>query len=212
MIYLIRHGQTEFNREQRYQGAADSPLTALGRAQARAVGLRLAELVAPATPIVASPLGRAAATAQIIRETAGLTGAVAFDARIAEISMGRWDGLTRPEVEAQGPGFSFDPYPPPDWFMRSPDGETYMAFAGRLGDWLAAHGNAPDDLVVVSHGVASKVLRGLYLGLGQDEALIQPTPQDAFFVLAGGRIERIACELDPPALQSEAVTQSVPPR
>jgi broad specificity phosphatase PhoE len=195
MLYLIRHGQTEFNREQRFQGACDSPLTELGRSQARGFGRRLANLVDRDTPIVASPLGRAQATAEIVRETAGLAGPVSLDARLAEISMGSWDGLTWQEIEALGHGFP-PGRPPPDWYMRSPDGETYAAFAGRLGDWLADHRDRPGPLAVVSHGVVSRVLRGLYLGLGKDEGLAQSTPQDGFFRLDGGRVERIDCELE----------------
>jgi probable phosphoglycerate mutase len=52
--------------------------------------------------------------------------------------------------------------------------------------------------VVVSHGVVSRVLRGLYLGLSKDEGLAQSTPQDGFFRLEDGRVERIECELEPP--------------
>ena len=202
MIYLIRHGQTEFNREGRFQGACDSALTELGAAQARAYGRRLAALVTPETPIVASPLGRARATAGIVRETAGLTGPIALDARLAEISMGSWDGLTAPEIEALAPGFSLGA-PPLDWYMRSPDGETYEAFAGRIGDWLADHRNRAEPLVVVSHGVVSRVLRGLYLGLDKDAGLAQSTPQDCVFRLHEGRVERIECA----ALPSEAAAR-----
>ncbi len=192
MIYLIRHGQTEFNRDGRFQGACDSPLTALGEAQAQQVGRRLAELTGLDTAIVSSPLGRAHATAAIIRESAGLTAQIALDARLAEVSMGSWDGLTWPEIEATKPGFSLETLPL-DWYMRSADGETYDAFAGRLGDWLAAHRDKPGPLIAVTHGVVSRVLRGLYLGLGKDEGLAQSTPQDAFFRLHEGRIERYDC-------------------
>ncbi len=195
MLYLIRHGQTEFNLERRFQGACDSPLTELGQSQARGFGRRLAGLVDRETPIVASPLGRARATAEIVRETAGLAGAISLDARLAEISMGSWDGLTWQEIEALGTGFP-PGRPPPDWYMRSPDGESYAAFAGRLGDWLAEQRDRRSPLVVVSHGVVSRVLRGLYLGLGKDEGLAQSTPQDGFFRLQGGRVERIDCELE----------------
>jgi probable phosphoglycerate mutase len=201
MIYLIRHGQTEFNREGRYQGACDSPLTELGRAQARAFGRRLADLVARETPIVSSPLGRARATAEIVRETAELTGPIAFDARLAEVSMGSWDGMTRPEIEALKPGFSLET-PPLDWYMRSPDGETYAAFADRLGAWLAGQSEPLGNLVVVSHGVVSRVLRGLYLDLGKDEGLRQSTPQDCFFGLGGGRVARFECAALPSAAAS----------
>ncbi|MBS0410216.1 MAG: histidine phosphatase family protein, partial [Proteobacteria bacterium] len=68
MIYLIRHGQTEFNRERRYQGRCDSPLTEVGRRQAHAVGVRLSELGVTDFRLVSSPLGRTLETAAIVRE------------------------------------------------------------------------------------------------------------------------------------------------
>jgi broad specificity phosphatase PhoE len=199
MIYLIRHGQTEFNREGRYQGGCDSPLTALGEAQARQIGRRLSELTARETPIISSPLGRARATAELVRETGRFTAEIVLDGRLAEVSMGSWDGLTRPEIEALQPGFSLEA-PPLDWYMRSADGETYDAFAARLSNWLAEYRDRLGPWIVVSHGVVSRVLRGLYLGLTKDDGLTQSTPQDAFFRLDDSRIERLDCAQLPSAV------------
>src|SRR5206468_11831561 len=68
VIYLVRHGQTEFNRERRIQGHVDSPLTELGVRQARAVGWLLRDLIRDPAGwrVVSSPLGRAASTAEIV--------------------------------------------------------------------------------------------------------------------------------------------------
>ena len=66
VIYLCRHGQTVFNQSRRYQGQVDSPLTALGRAQASAMGRRLAGLVGADVTVWASPLGRAQETLALI--------------------------------------------------------------------------------------------------------------------------------------------------
>jgi len=192
MIYLVRHGQTEFNLAHRFQGACDSPLTALGEAQARAMGRRLGELLAPGTPIVTSPLGRARATAELLREAGGFRCEIAADPRLAEISMGCWDGLTRPQIEALGPGFSFETAPA-DWYMRAPDGEDYAAISVRVGAFLEEHRGRTAPLIAVAHGVSGRVLRGLYLGLGVDDAMRLPVPQDAFFRLSDGGIERIDC-------------------
>jgi broad specificity phosphatase PhoE len=199
MIYLIRHGQTEFNRDGRLQGGLDSPLTALGEAQGRTLGLQLATLTTLDTAIVSSPLGRAKRTAALVRESGGFRTEVATDPRLAEVSMGSWDGLTRPRIAALDPGFSIEA-PPPDWYMRSPDGETYADIAARIGDWVEEYRDYPGDLIVVSHGVAGRVLRGLYAGLAKDEALRLPVPQDAVFRLHGGRIERFDCAPLPSAV------------
>lgn len=190
MIYLIRHGQTEFNRDGRLQGSLDSPLTALGESQARTIGRRLAELTGADTAIVSSPQGRARRTAALLRESGGFSAEVEFDPRLAEVSLGRWDGLTRPEIAAQNPGFSFEPAPP-DWYFRSPDGETYADVAARIGDWVETFRRHSADLIVVSHGVAGRVLRGLYAGTPVVEALQFAVPQDAIFRLHQGQIERL---------------------
>ena len=200
MIYLIRHGQTEFNRDGRLQGGLDSPLTPLGEAQARAAGQRLAELTSADASIISSPQGRARRTATLLRESGGFSAEIELDPRLAEVSLGGWDGLTRQEIAALDPGFSFEP-PPPDWYFRSPDGETYAEVAARIGDWVETFRRHPADLIVVSHGVAGRVLRGIYAGTPVEEALRFPVPQDAIFQLHQERIER----LDGAPLPSEGV-------
>ena len=200
MIYLVRHGQTEFNREGRLQGSLDSPLTALGEAQARAIGRRLAELTSADTAIISSPQGRARRTAALLRESGGFSAEIELDPRLAEVSLGGWDGLTRTQIADADPGFSFEP-PPPDWYFRSPDGESYADVATRVGDWVETFRRHPSDLIVVSHGVAGRVLRGIYAGTPVEEALRFPVPQDAIFQLHQERIER----LDGAPLPSEGV-------
>lgn len=187
-LYLVRHGQTEFNLARRYQGALDSPLTALGVQQAGRMGELLATLVPPGTPLVSSPLGRARHTAELIAATAGLARPT-LDPRLAEVSLGVWDGLTDEDIDFAFPG-ARDGTSRWDWYFAAPDGESYDAMAARLGEWLA---EAKGPLVAVSHGVAGRVIRGLYAGLDRDEALKLDVPQDAVFRLAEGRIERIDC-------------------
>jgi len=187
MIYLVRHGETEFNRVQRYQGWLDSPLTVSGVEQARAIGRRLAQLPdAWTAEIVASPIGRARRTAELIAAEM-MRRDVAFDDRLREISLGSWDGLDHDEIAARCPGI-FDNYDG-GWYFRTPDGETYDEFAGRIGAGLAALADRP--AIVVTHGVVTRVLRGIYAGLPRAEALRLPVPQDRFYRLANGRIEEI---------------------
>ncbi len=190
-LYLVRHGQTEFNLARRYQGALDSPLTALGVEQAGRMGALLAGLVPAGTAVISSPLGRTRHTARIISETAGLA-APTFDARLAEVSLGCWDGLTDEDIDFAFPG-ARDGTSRWDWYFTSPDGERYEAMAARLGDWLAEATASDGPLVAVSHGVAGRVLRGLYAGLHRDEALKLDVPQDAVFRLSSGAVERIDC-------------------
>jgi len=185
-IFLVRHGETEWNRARRYQGWSDSPLTALGIAQAAAIGHRLHALPeTAAAEIVASPIGRARRTAEIIAESLGRTAPLRLDERLREISLGSWDGLDRREIRSRmGEGFAEF-----EWYFRTPDGEGYDGFAGRIAEWLCEVGDGP--VIAVSHGVTTRVLRGLYAGLPRADALRLSVPQDRIFRLAGGTIEEI---------------------
>ncbi|MES0404086.1 MAG: phosphoglycerate mutase family protein, partial [Hyphomicrobium sp.] len=76
LIYLIRHGETQYNRQNRFNGRTDSPLTEIGVSEAHRQGRVLSEVIEPGTAlrIVSSPLGRAVHTAEIIRDQMLLTG------------------------------------------------------------------------------------------------------------------------------------------
>src|SRR5262249_7590793 len=78
-----------------------------------------------------------------------------------------------------------------NWYFRAPKGERQDGFSARLADWLADAKTGPQPLIAVSHGLASRVLRGLHLGLDPDEALRQDVPKDAFFRLTDGGVDRI---------------------
>ena len=190
VIYLARHGETEWNLARRYQGWGDSPLTGRGVAQAEAIGQALAAIPETAgAELAASPLGRARRTAEIIGEAMRHSRPIAFDDRLKEISLGSWDGLLRGEIEALKPGIfaGFGRY---EWYFSAPGGETYDGFAGRLGAWLGEL--AAGVRIVVAHGIVTRVLRGLYAGLPRETALGLPVPQDRIWRLAGGRIDEIA--------------------
>ena len=188
-ILLVRHGQTEWNVAGRYQGWGDSPLTPLGIAQAQAIGGRLRGVPeARDFPIVSSPIGRARRSAELIREQLGSQAPIAFDERLREISLGSWEGLDRAEIAALVPGI-FNGDGRWEWYFRTPTGESYDTFAGRLASWLADVSG--QNLIVVAYGVVSRVLRGLYAGLPRRVALRLPVPQDCVFRLADGRVEEI---------------------
>jgi broad specificity phosphatase PhoE len=190
-ILLVRHGETEWNRERRNQGRLDSPLTLRGIAQARAIGARLRRLPeAAAAPILASPQGRARRTAEIIGEQLAGARPLRLDDRLRELTLGAWDGLTYGEIEARSPGI-FDGDGRHEWCFRAPGGESYDSLAARLGEWLAEQDDAA-PVIAVAHGLVSRVLRGLYARLPAAVALSLPVPQDRIFRLSGGSIEAIA--------------------
>ena len=146
-IVLVRHGETDWNRDNRFQGHADPPLNDAGRAQARelAADLRGEDFAA----IYTSPLRRALETAEILAPELGLE--LITDAALKEVDVGSWSGLTRTEVES-----SF-----PDGFARWldyghgwDDGETYDELGGRVVAGLLNIGARHSDVAVlaVTHG------------------------------------------------------------
>jgi broad specificity phosphatase PhoE len=190
-IFLVRHGETLWNLERRFQGRFDSPLSEGGLAQARAISRLLASLPqAASAPIVASPQGRARRTAEIIREQLGGAGELRFDDRLRELSLGSWDGLTYTEIGARSPGI-FDGDGRHEWYFRSPDGESYEAFAGRLAEWQGELDRSR-PLIVVAHGLVSRMLRGFCAGLSRQAALSLPVPQDRVFRLGDGVVDELA--------------------
>ncbi|MFC3067729.1 histidine phosphatase family protein [Phenylobacterium soli] len=197
MIYLVRHGQTEWNVEQRIQGRTESPLTPRGRLQAQAMAELLAQRLsaegaAGVGPggwrLVASPLGRAQATAAAIAERTGLR--LETEDRLAEICCGEWEGRLRSEIFRLHP----ERLANKEWFYGAPGGETYEAVWRRVADFLADLPPEPERrLIVVGHGVSGRLLRGAYAGFSRRETIDQDVPQDAVFRLVGGRIERFDC-------------------
>lgn len=185
-IYLVRHGETEWNSAGQFQGALDSPLTSHGRAQAEACGRRLARVAVNVDAMWASPLGRVRETVAILRSFATYP-EVIWDRRLEEVSVGVWDGLTHVDIDACWPGL-LDGSTPFDWFFRSPDGERFDEAMARVGDWLAG---LTGTVVAVSHGLLGRLVRGRYLGLSQEEALRLPVPQDVIWRLANGRVEAL---------------------
>jgi broad specificity phosphatase PhoE len=192
MIYLVRHGQTEYNRERRIQGHVDSPLTELGIRQAKAVGRLLRDLIREPAGwrIVSSPLGRARATADIVSQKLGGL-PIELDDRLKEMSWGSHDGRLRAELEAEHP----ETFGKTGWAFDAATGESYDDVAARVGAWLADLPLEPDRrIIAVSHGISGRVLRGLYANLPRDEAGQQDVPQDAVFLLQHGGVGRIDCE------------------
>ncbi len=189
-LYLLRHGETEFNLEGRLQGQRDSPLTARGRAQARAHGALLKELIAePETwRVVASPLGRAMDTARLACAELGLPEtAIKTDPRLKEIAYGDWEGLTYDEVQLRYPdGWAARERDPWDYVV--PGGESYEMLAARAGAFLD---EVEQNTIVVSHGGTGRVLRGLYGRLPVPEIKTLEQPQDAIFRLTQGTVARI---------------------
>src|SRR5271154_852592 len=177
-LYILRHGETEWNRDRRFQGALDSPLTETGRDQARRFGEALRRTLGPVTPVlVSSPLGRTVETMQRACAAAGWDAAQCrLDPDIQEVSLGDYDGLTRDDVPdfdvlaAQyGPGDSL--------FFHCPGGARWAGVMDRLAR-AAERFDPAAETVLFTHGVAGKMLRGHILGLDRIATMALDSPQD----------------------------------
>jgi probable phosphoglycerate mutase len=186
MIYLLRHGETVWNRADRRQGHRDSPLTLKGIAQARAVAGMLSDMLdRTEPPIQSSPLGRAWQTAAIVAETLGRDAdSIATDARLAEVSYGCWEGLTADEIRRTDPDY-WQQRLADRWSIPARDGESYVDLQVRLRTWLAEQDPA-QDMIVVGHGALNRALVSLIASLRPEQALDLPEDQLCFFRLSDG--------------------------
>ncbi|WP_265456686.1 histidine phosphatase family protein [Aeromonas salmonicida] len=191
-LYLLRHGQTRYNAEQRLQGCSNSDLTAEGEAQATAMGARLRDVLdEPARwTLYASPLGRARQTALLVCQQLGLDGdRIVWDDRLVDLNMGEWEGCRVSDLVAAHPELDISQ---PDWYLQAPGGEDFQCIQRRALAWLQDEGIA-ERAIVVSHGLFGAMLRGAYADIDYTTTWSQDLPQDAFFKLSGGQIERIEC-------------------
>jgi probable phosphoglycerate mutase len=166
VIYYIRHGETAWNAAGRFQGSQDIPLNDLGRTQAAAAGGILADLVlrdrreAGSLAFVASPLGRARSTMELVRGALQLPrDSYAVDDRLREIGYGRWEGLTLPEM-ALHDAATFAARNEDRWGVAAPAGESYASVTLRVREWFDS---LLADTVAVAHG---GTMRALMVALG----------------------------------------------
>lgn len=183
-LILVRHGETDWNRENRFQGHADPPLNELGRRQSEELAATLAD--EHIARVYTSPLRRAGETAEIVAGRLGLE--VEPVEGLREIDVGAWAGLTRDEVAARFP----DDYAV--WLERAPegfeDGETYDELAARVIPALRALADRhpSSTILVVTHGGPSRVAQAHAAGIGYAEARRRET------VLGNCAVARFAVE------------------
>lgn len=163
-IYLARHGESDWNAANRFQGHSDRPLTDFGREQAQALG----ELVAAENveAVYSSPLKRALETALIVAARSGLE--VVEDEDLCEVDTGSWSGLSRAEVQERFPeGFDRWTSGGAGW----EDGESYEEMAERVlaavNRIAAAHPGG--RVLIVSHGGPIRAIQGAANGMDIDE-------------------------------------------
>ena len=192
-IYYIRHGETEWNAEGRLQGVRDIPLNDLGREQAAKAGGILAGLFArdgrneQSLPFVASPLGRARSTMELVRGVLKLPlQAYAIDDRLREIGYGSWEGSTLSQMQASDPDV-FARRQADKWTVSPPGGESYAQVQARVHDW---YDGLTADTVAVAHGGTA---RALMVALGfetTDSAADLTIEQGAVYVFGENGLEK----------------------
>lgn len=182
LLYVIRHGQTDYNREERLQGSRDIPLNETGRGQATGNGRYLAGLTTLELPLdefdwVASPLGRTRQTMELVRKAAGLDPlAYRTDPLLLELSFGDWEGQTLIEVEAHSPQLISERNIG-KWRFCPPGerAESYAMLADRTDKFIA---KLERPTICVAHG---GVIRTLFNRIGKiegDDAAVIDIPQD----------------------------------
>ncbi|KQS96284.1 MULTISPECIES: histidine phosphatase family protein [unclassified Rhizobium] len=190
-IYMIRHGQTDWNAQIRMQGQKDIPLNDTGRRQARGNGRALAAMLGPDAhsrfDFVSSPLHRTRETMELIRESMGLPASgYRTDARLKEVSFGDWEGYTMAELEREMPErvaerelSKWDFIPP------GADAESYEILSWRVGAWLSS---VTGPTICVSHGGVIRTLFKLCGAMDAEEAALGAIPQDRILKIENGAI------------------------
>jgi broad specificity phosphatase PhoE len=193
MLYLLRHGETEWNRVGRRQGRGDSPLTELGMRQAQACGLALRGDIADSADVIlyTSPLGRARTTAEIVRSWLQLPPEhVVIEDSLAELDHGEWQGMTNAEIDCRYPGVR-EERDRDEWNRAIPGGESYAMLERRVLPWITRRLAETTTAIVVAHDMVSRVLRGIYLGLEPARTLVLVHPHTRIYRFSNGAISAL---------------------
>jgi broad specificity phosphatase PhoE len=197
VLLVVRHGQSTWNADGRWQGQADPPLSPLGEEQAAAA----ARTVGACDAVFASDLERARRTAAIVAAgvLAGGEGALVTDPRLRERDAGEWTGLTRHEIEARDPGALAAGRRPPGFEPDAVLAERGLAALLDCVGTLRAGGTA----LVVTHG---GLIRSVVRALGEDGEAVPN--------LGGRRVEAAGngLVLGGPVLLLDAATEVTIPR
>jgi probable phosphoglycerate mutase len=189
-LYFIRHGETDWNAEGRYQGSRDIPLNDVGRGQADLNGALLQRLLKRANRRVdefdwfVSPLGRTRETMDRVR--AAFTEPlpeVTVDRRLIEVSFGIYEGQLHVDLAAGTMPIAGE-RDASFWYFRPPQGESYDDLAARI----TAFGSAlTRRAIIVSHGGVLRALRRLIEDFPPDRAVNWFPPQDSVIHFADGK-------------------------
>lgn len=185
-LYLIRHGETDWNARRLLQGRRDIPLNAVGQGQAVVSGTCLKWLLPDATTVdfIASPLGRTRQTMEIIRQQLGLDAAdYRTDERLVEINFGEWEGLDWQQIAERQPERYQARQADPLNFIPT-DGENYPHVFERVGSLLKS---LQRDTVLVAHAGVLRSCLALLTDVPDTEVPLLEIPQDQVLMIRGAR-------------------------
>jgi len=163
-IYIVRHGETQWNKEEVFRGRKDVPLNGTGKRQARMAGAYFADI--PLDRVLSSPLQRAMETAEPMCAATGA--AVETLDELIDMDFGVWEGLPLKEVEERYPA-GFDLWKRSPQKLRIKRGETLAGVRRRVSAGLAKAATPEEGTIaIVTHRVICKVLVLLLLGMGNE--------------------------------------------
>lgn len=189
-LFLVRHGETDWNREGRLQGGKDIPLNALGRMQAEEAARRLKALTPDYASVdyICSPMERARETMTILRRELDLPPeAFRIDERLRELTFGDWEGFTWREIRKSANASERERAQARErdkWGFVPPGGESYRMLAERIRPVL--EGLAPDT-VMVSHGGVARAVLALIGAVGTADAARVEIWQGKILVVENGK-------------------------
>jgi broad specificity phosphatase PhoE len=190
LAYFVRHGQTDWNAEGRFQGQADTDINELGRSQATRNGKLLVRLEPDFSgfDFVASPLKRTCETMRLLRRAMGLEpDGFRTDPALMELHFGDWQGSTLAEIETVDPGAGQRREADKWHFLpEGAEAESYAMLCGRVEGWLAGQER---PTVCATHGGVMRSLFRLVGGLSEARSAALSIPQDRILVLREGKLE-----------------------
>ena len=200
LLYLLRHGETDWNAEKRLQGRTDTSLNEQGRRQAKRHGDELSRILGSLSLtkdlkdelsdwyFVSSPLKRCRETMAVVLDRLGHSShPFSVDDRLIEVSFGEWEGQRWEDLYMNEPAMVKARFENP-WVDCAPGAETYTDLEKRVLDWYAG---LPAKTIAVTHSGPSRILRRAVDQLPKKQILDLQSPQDRFIKIRDDRFEWI---------------------
>lgn len=191
-LYFVRHGQTDWSAQGRFQGRSDTALNAVGSEQADQLAVKLnAALSTHGAPgdrpkIITSPLLRARQTAERIALGLGYDpDMIVSDAALIELSFGQWEGLDTAQIK-QSDNENRRARKADRWSIAPPGGESYAERAGGIGAWIRAR---TGPAILVTHSGIMRIICHLVAQVPVEQAAITAIPHDRILHVKGQTLQ-----------------------